>query len=49
MIKKESIEGFAIDKMIAKHLDIDVDWIISVDIDADGVSVEYDDPNDEEE
>ena len=49
MRKEEFIEGFAIDKMIARHLDIEAEWILSVDIDSNGITVQYDDPNEDEE
>lgn len=49
MRKKQTIEGMEIDNMIARHLDINEEWILSVDINSDGITVQYDDPNDDEE
>jgi hypothetical protein len=49
MRKKEFIEkGFAIERMLAKHLYIEEEWIKSVKISQDGIEVEYDDHNEEE-
>jgi hypothetical protein len=48
MLKKESVDGHKIDEMLARFLDIDVEWILNIDFTANGIDVEYDDPNDDE-
>jgi len=47
MKKKEFISGFAIEKMVAKHLDIEEEWIVSIDISLNGIRVTYDSPSDD--
>lgn len=49
MIKEEFIEGFAIDKMVARHLNIEVEWIVDINIDLEGIHVKYNDPEEDEE